>query len=410
MDYKTGKSQGNGYNTKPTKNVVSNTIGNNAPMHSEAGTRLNTYENSSTSKKTAHGGVANEKKQTYIFKEPAGETVTGDKKTYNAQKIVGNGTFGVVFKAQIAETGETVAIKKVFQDKRYKNRELQILKELGHPHVTNLRHAFYTQGDSNDEVYLNIVMDYIPGNLYEIIKYYRQSKHKVPNVLIKLYSYQIFRSLAYIHGIGICHRDIKPQNLLVNPSTHLLKLCDFGSAKRLVANEPNVSYICSRYYRAPELIFGATFYDCAIDVWSSGCVIAEMILGEPLFLGESALDQLVEIIKILGTPTQSQILQMNPNSEEFRLPQIKAQAWSKVLKNADPLVIDLISKVLVYNPRDRLKPMEALAHPYFNDLRNQNFQIQECKIPELFNFSAEELGGVKQEILDVIIPSWKKSK
>ena len=127
-------------------------------------------------------------------------------------------------------------------------------------------------------------MDYIPGNLYEIIKYYRQSKHKVPNVLIKLYSYQIFRSLAYIHGIGICHRDIKPQNLLVNPSTHLLKLCDFGSAKRLqpstlyccililihFIDEPNVSYICSRYYRAPELIFGATFYDCAIDVWSAG--------------------------------------------------------------------------------------------------------------------------------------------
>jgi len=406
MEYKGGKSQTNGYGNKPSKNGLPN----NAPAQSEAGTRLNTYEYSSSSKKTAAGGVANEKKQTYIFKEPTGEIATGDKKTYNAQKIVGNGTFGVVFKAQIAETGETVAIKKVFQDKRYKNRELQILKELGHPHVTNLRHAFYTQGDSSDEVYLNIVMDYIPGNLYEIIKYYRQSKHKVPNVLIKLYSYQIFRSLAYIHGIGICHRDIKPQNLLVNPSTHLLKLCDFGSAKRLQPNEPNVSYICSRYYRAPELIFGATFYDVAIDVWSAGCVIAEMILGEPLFLGESALDQLVEIIKILGTPTQSQILQMNPNSEEFRLPQIKAQTWSKVLKNADPLVIDLISKVLAYNPKERLKPMEAVAHPYFNDLRNQNFQIQECKIPELFNFGQEELSGVRQEILDIIIPAWKKNK
>lgn len=409
MDYKGGKSQTNGYGTKPSKNGMQNTQPNNAPAQSEAGTRLNTYEYSSSSKKSA-GGVANEKKQTYVFKEPTGEISGIDKKTYNAQKIVGNGTFGVVFKAQIAESGETVAIKKVFQDKRYKNRELQILKELNHPHVTNLRHAFYTQGDSSDEVYLNIVMDYIPGNLYEIIKYYRQSKHKVPNVLIKLYSYQIFRSLAYIHGIGICHRDIKPQNLLVNPSTHLLKLCDFGSAKRLQPNEPNVSYICSRYYRAPELIFGATFYDCAIDVWSAGCVIAEMIIGEPLFLGESALDQLVEIIKIMGTPTQSQILQMNPNSEEFRLPQIKAQTWSKVLKNADAGLLDLISKVLVYNPKERLKPMEAVAHPYFNDLRNQNFQIQECKIPELFNFTQEELAGVRQEVLDVIIPSWKKNK
>lgn len=405
-----GKTQTKGFVTtkQPTKNGQT-TQGNAAPTHTEASTRLNTYE-SSSSKKPAHG-VANEKKQTYIFKEPTGvESTNGDKKTYNAQKIVGNGTFGVVFKAVIPETNETVAIKKVFQDKRYKNRELIILKELNHPHVTNLRHAFYTQGETQDEVYLNIVMDYVPGNLYEIIKYYRQSKHKVPNVLIKMYSYQIFRSLAYIHGVGICHRDIKPQNLLVNPSTHLLKLCDFGSAKKLVATEANVSYICSRYYRAPELIFGATFYDVAIDVWSSGCVIAEMILGEPIFLGESALDQLVEIIKILGTPTQAQITQMNPNSEEFRLPQIKAQAWSKVLKNADPLLIDLISKVLVYNPKERLKPMEAVAHPYFNDLRNQNFQIQECKIPELFNFTPEELGGVKQDILDIIIPAWKKSK
>jgi glycogen synthase kinase 3 beta len=401
-----GKTQTKGFAAKqPTKT----TQGNAAPTHTEASTRLNTYE-SSSSKKPVHG-VANEKKQTYIFKEPTGTDITsGDKKTYNAQKIVGNGTFGVVFKAVIPETNETVAIKKVFQDKRYKNRELIILKELNHPHVTNLRHAFYTQGESNDEVYLNIVMDYVPGNLYEIVKYYRQSKHKVPNVLIKMYAYQIFRSLAYIHGVGICHRDIKPQNLLVNPSTHLLKLCDFGSAKKLVPSEANVSYICSRYYRAPELIFGATFYDVAIDVWSSGCVIAEMILGEPIFLGESALDQLVEIIKILGTPTQAQISQMNPNSEEFRLPQIKAQAWTKVLKNADPLLIDLISKVLVYNPKERLKPMEAVAHPYFNDLRNQNFQIQECKIPELFNFTAEELGGVKQDILEILIPAWKRSK
>jgi len=92
-----------------------------------------------------------------------------------------------------------------------------------------------------------------------------------------------------------------------------------------------VSYICSRHYRAPELIFGATHYDTAIDVWSVGCVIAEMVLGEPIFCGESALDQLAEIIKILGTPTQAQILQMNPNSEEVKLPKIKAKPWNKVL-------------------------------------------------------------------------------
>ncbi len=98
-------------------------------------------------------------------------------------------------------------------------------------------------------------------------------------LLIKLYIYQCFRALAYIHALGICHRDIKPQNLLVDSETHTLKVCDFGSAKRLVQGEVNVSYICSRYYRAPELIFGATEYNNAIDVWSVGCVMAELLLG-----------------------------------------------------------------------------------------------------------------------------------
>jgi len=144
---------------------------------------------------------------------------------------------------------------------------------------------------------------------------------------VKLYAYQSFRAIAYIHSKGICHRDIKPQNLLVEPTNHSLKICDFGSAKRLVKGEVNVSYICSRYYRAPELIFGATEYNNPIDVWSIGCVIAELLLGQPLFPGESGVDQLVEIIKVLGTPTKDQIHSMNPNYSEFKFPSIKAHPW-----------------------------------------------------------------------------------
>ncbi|GJY86483.1 shaggy-related protein kinase alpha [Tanacetum coccineum] len=130
--------------------------------------------------------------------------------SYMAERVVGQGSFGIVFQAKCLESGEAVAIKKVLQDKRYKNRELQ---------------------------------------------------------------------------------------KCVNPHTHQLKLCDFGSAKVLVKGEPNISYICSRYYRAPELIFGATEYTSAIDVWSVGCVMAEFLLGQPLFPGESGVDQLVEIIQ-----------------------------------------------------------------------------------------------------------------
>jgi len=102
----------------------------------------------------------------------------------------------------------------------------------------------------------------------------------------------------------------------------VLKLCDFGSAKALVKGEPNVAYICSRYYRAPELIFGSTSYTCNVDIWSMGCVIAEMLLGEPLFPGENGVDQLVEIMKVLGTPTREHINAMNPTHSDFRFPQV----------------------------------------------------------------------------------------
>mmetsp|Transcript_27495 Transcript_27495/g.20657 ORF Transcript_27495/g.20657 Transcript_27495/m.20657 type:complete len:154 (-) Transcript_27495:243-704(-) len=153
------------------------------------------------------------------------------------------------------------------------------MKELYHPNIITLKHAFYTKGDKEDEIYLNVVMDYVPETVYRVLKHYNKMKQPVPTLLVKLYAYQTFRALAYIHALGICHRDIKPQNLLIDPNHHLLKLCDFGSAKRVIKGEVNVSYICSRYYRAPELIFGATDYTFAIDVWSAGCVIAELLLG-----------------------------------------------------------------------------------------------------------------------------------
>lgn len=314
--------------------------------------------------------------------------------TYTATQIIGSGSFGVVYQATVSETTEVVAIKKVYQDKRYKNRELSIMKELNHPNVIKLRHYFYTPGDKQDEVYLNCVMDYIPDTLSRLIRQYSKSKTQFPKIVIKLYAFQLIKSLNYIHTLGICHRDIKPQNVLVDPTTHILKLCDFGSAKKLIKGEPNISYICSRYYRAPELIFGATDYTTQVDVWSTGCVIAEMILGCPVFPGESASDQLVEIIKILGTPNKNQILAMNNEATEFKFPSIKPYSWQKVFRNkqVDESFIELINILLVYDPIIRSKPLNALTHPFFDELRDPNSKLPNGKnIPnEVFEFAKEE--------------------
>ncbi|KAJ8638912.1 hypothetical protein MRB53_015606 [Persea americana] len=334
-----------------------------------------------------------------------------DKRTisYMAERVVGSGSFGVVFQAKCLETGETVAIKKVLQDRRYKNRELQLMRSMDHPNVLSLKHCFYST-TSKDELFLNLVMEYVPETLYQALKHYSNVNQRMPLIYIKLYTYQIFRGLAYIHmAHGVSHRDVKPQNLLVDPVTHQVKLCDFGSAKVLVKGEPNIAYICSRYYRAPELIFGATEYTTSIDIWSAGCVLAELLLGQPLFPGESAVDQLVEIIKVLGTPTREEIRCMNPSYTEFKFPQIKAHPWHKIFhKRMPPEAIDLASRLLQYSPNLRCTALEACAHPFFDELRGPNSRLPNGRpLPFLFNFE-HELSSASPDLINKLIPEHVK--
>ena len=267
------------------------------------------------------------------------------------------------------------------------------MRRLEHCNIVKLLSFFYTSGENKDEVYLNLVLEFIPETVYKVARQYSKSKQTIPTTFIKLYMYQVFRSLAYIHAQGICHRDIKPQNLLLDPESGILKLCDFGSAKHLIRGEPNVSYICSRYYRAPELIFGATDYTTNIDVWSAGCVFADLMLGQPIFPGDSGVDQLVEIIKVLGTPTREQIKEMNPNYTEFKFPQIKAHPWQKVFRaRTSPEAIDLVSRLLEYTPSARISPLQACAHTFFDELREPTTKLPNGRdLPPLFNFTDSEL-------------------
>jgi len=240
--------------------------------------------------------------------------------------------------------------------------------------------------------------------LFQASHGYLDKNTDVPVSVVKLYMYQLLRALAYIHTQNICHRDIKPQNVLVNAVNGECKLCDFGSAKQLVPGEENIAYICSRYYRAPELVFGATVYTTAIDVWSVGCVMAEMIIGHPLFAGETGVDQLVEIIKILGTPTKSQINVMNPNYKEMKFPQVKGSSLHKFLKNrTTPEAIDLLEKMLEYSPKDRITAAEAMCHPFFQDLVERVIDLPlSMVLPDVCNWLPGELDAHAPHIRETL--------
>ncbi|KAL6554110.1 DASH complex subunit ask1 [Orobanche minor] len=300
--------------------------------------------------------------------------------SYMAERVVGQGSFGVVFQAKCLENGETVAIKKVLQDKRYKNRELQTMRLLDHPNVVSLKHCFFLTTEK-DELYLNLVLEYVPETAHHVIIHYNKLNQRIPLIYVKLYAYQIFRALSYIHcRIGVCHRDISLKIYCesAHPPGQIMRFWKCQSF-----GEPDISYICSRYYRAPELIFGATEYTTSIDIWSAGCVLAELLLGQPLFPGESGVDQLVEIIK-----------EMNLCVDQI------------FHKRMPPEAVDLVSRLLQYSPNLRCSAvLDAMIHPFFDELRDPNTRLPNGRyLPPLFNFKPQELKGLPSETLARLIP------
>ena len=204
--------------------------------------------------------------------------------------------------------------------------------------------------------------------------------------------------------------------MLLNPKTHEVKLCDFGSAKSLRPGEPNVSYICSRYYRAPELVFEATEYTPMIDVWSLGCVFVELLIGNPLFPGDSGVGQLIEIIKVLGSPTREEVLAMNPTPTSFRFPHISPQPWSKVFRTTKvpPAAMDLASRWLRYKPTERMDPFDSLLHPFFDELREEGVRMPNGKeLPDLFEWKESEKERMQRRgggLYERMTPAWYRRK
>ncbi|TID22603.1 hypothetical protein CANINC_003263 [Pichia inconspicua] len=363
----------------------------------------------------------------YLVKDVTSNT-SGITRPMFVQEItkIGEGAFGTVLQANLKNALSEpnspqdvwigpFAIKKVPAQTEYKSRELQILKQTNHPNIVSLKYYYnYPNKDDNNRIYQHLAMECLPCNLQTEIKRFYLNKAILPENQIKIYTFQIARAMNYLHSFNICHRDIKPSNILVNPENLLLKICDFGSAKILESDQPSVSYICSRYYRAPELIVGCQIYTTKIDIWGLGCVMGEMYMGKPVFQGQEPLLQLREITKLLGPPTDEFIYQSNP---QYTGPKYATKLYSstpeirfqKVFNNANPLAVDLLQKVLVYDPIERFAPRQIMAHNFFDEIKSIKFTVQTrmsqkpIKVDNLlFNFSDYELKTFGDLINDIL--------
>jgi glycogen synthase kinase 3 beta len=298
---------------------------------------------------------------------------------YHPVRVIGRGAFGIVYSARCSD-GSLVAIKKVKIDPRYKNRELETLREVNSRYVVRLLNYFRTASKSTKDVYLNFVMEILPESLHQFTVNYRNDRKYPPLLYVKLFAYQMFSGLDDLHSQGIAHRDLKPQNMLVDRDTGELKICDLGSAKRLRPNEPSISYIASRYYRAPELIFDCVLYGSAIDIWAAGCCIAEMLMsGMPIFVGDSSVAQLHAIGRVIGAPTEEELKSFTHNSNiELRVE--KAVGLRGILpRHAPDDLVDLLTAIFVYSPGRRPTAKECMKHYAFDELFELDFGMPSGK-------------------------------
>jgi len=206
--------------------------------------------------------------------------------------------------------------------------------------------------------------------------------------------YQTLRGLKALHTAAVLHRDLKPSNLLLNANCDL-KICDFGLARSAIMNDQDASgfmteYVATRWYRAPEIMLTFKEYTKAIDIWSVGCILAEMLSGKPLFPGRDYHHQLTLILDVLGTPSLDDFYQINSHrSRDYlrALPFKKKKKYAEMYPNAKPLAIDLLEKCLTFNPKKRITVEEALAHPYLAPYHDETDEPSSEVIPtEFFHF------------------------
>ncbi|XP_059510593.1 mitogen-activated protein kinase 12-like isoform X3 [Stegostoma tigrinum] len=318
---------------------------------------------------------------------------------YTELAAVGSGAYGSVCSAIDNRTGTKVAIKKLyrpFQSELFAKRayrELRLLKHMKHENVIGLLDVFTPDLSLEKLNDFYLVMPFMGTDLSKLMKHEKLTEDRIQFLV-----YQILKGLKYIHSAGIIHRDLKPGNLAINEDCEL-KILDFGLARH--ADQEMTGYVVTRWYRAPEVIlnwmhYTQTVYVFTVDIWSVGCIMAEMITSRPLFKGIDHLDQLTEIMKITGTPTQDFVQKLQ--SQEAKnyiksLQRVPKKDFKALFASASQAAVNLMEKMLVLDAEKRITAAEALAHSYFEQYRDpeeetvampydDSFDNMDCTIEE----------------------------
>lgn len=290
---------------------------------------------------------------------------------YERLEKIGEGTYGVVYKARSLRTNQIVALKRIRLDSDSEGvpstaiREISFLKELSeHFNIVKLIDVSHSSGDRK----LHLVFEYLDQDLK---KYMDSHNGKIPHYIMKSFLYQLLSGVAFCHSKRILHRDLKPQNLLIN-SQGALKLADFGLARSISIPVRTYTHeVVTLWYRAPEILLGCTNYSMWVDVWSIGCILAEMTTGRSLFQGDSEIDQLYRIFRMLGTPDDN----VWPGFSQLKDYQDKFPKWPKqdivnvaVVGDLEMEGQSLLRRMLVYFPERRITCIAALESNYFRDV------------------------------------------
>ncbi|XP_053392878.1 cyclin-dependent kinase-like 2 isoform X11 [Mercenaria mercenaria] len=284
---------------------------------------------------------------------------------YENQGLVGEGSYGMVLKCRHKDTGQLVAIKKFLEsedDKMVKKialREVRMLKQLRHDNLVNLLEVFRRKKR------LYLVFEFVDHTVLDELE-------KCPNGLdettCRKILWQVLKGIEFCHANHIIHRDIKPENILVSKNG-VVKLCDFGFARTLAQpGEIYTDYVATRWYRAPELLVGDTKYGKAVDIWAVGCLLVEMLTGEPLFPGDSDIDQLYHIVKVFGnlTARHKEVFMRNPLFVGMRLPEVReVTPIEKKFTRMSNFSLALIKDCLKLDPDDRPTCSQLLKHEFF---------------------------------------------